>query len=167
MSQISSGIVCGGNNGATKYMVPLPPLLPPSSFSSSSSPSGSLSFSSFIKGKGLVLDYWGAASSNYNNNHKSGFKRRRGRVIEASSDVASPSIWDDWKPSKPKATSTPSFSDILWPSAGSIGFVSHPFLFLILFYQTSRVIIIPMEPICCTIFLIIVIRFRTNKKKTL
>ncbi|KAG4929994.1 hypothetical protein AAZX31_17G093900 [Glycine max] len=93
MSQMSSGIVGVGYIG-TNYMVPL--LLPP--------PFSSLCFNTFIKHKGLVLD----------SNHKG---RRRGHGIVASSNVASPSIWDDWKPVK--APSTPSLSDILWPSAGA------------------------------------------------
>lgn len=95
MSQMSSRIVGVGNIG-TNYMVPLLLLPPSSSFSS-------LCFDTFIKHKGLVLD----------SNHKG---RRRGHGIVASSNVASPSIWDDWKPVK--APSTPSLSDILWPSAG-------------------------------------------------
>lgn len=90
---MSSGIVGVGYIG-TNYMVPL--LLPP--------PFSSLCFNTFIKHKGLVLD----------SNHKG---RRRGHGIVASSNVASPSIWDDWKPVK--APSTPSLSDILWPSAGA------------------------------------------------
>ncbi|XP_027332940.1 uncharacterized protein LOC113847843 [Abrus precatorius] len=102
MSQISSGIVCGGNIG-TNYMVPLS--LPSSSFAS-------LSFNSFIQHKELVLGYWAPS------NHKNGLKRRRREHgVVASSNVASPSIWDDWKPLK--ASSTPSLSDILWPSAGA------------------------------------------------
>nr|AFK42191.1 unknown [Lotus japonicus] len=104
MSQLSSGIVCSGTNS----LVPLLSLPPPSSISSSSS--ASLSFSRFIKGKALVLDYWAV--------NKNCYKRRRGQhVIQASSEFASQSIWDDWKP--PKASSTPSFSEILWPSAGA------------------------------------------------
>ncbi|XP_020225654.1 uncharacterized protein LOC109807525 [Cajanus cajan] len=102
MSQMSSGIVCGGNMGTT-YMLPLS--LPTSS-----------SFASlcFNKRKELVLDYW----AHSNSNHKYVLKgRRRGNWIVASSNVASPSIWDDWKPLK--APSTPSLSDILWPSAGA------------------------------------------------
>ncbi|XP_058762225.1 uncharacterized protein LOC131635607 [Vicia villosa] len=97
MLQMSSGIVCGGS---TRFMVPLS--LP-------------TAFNSFVitqnkKNKGLVFDYWGLSS-------RSGIKRRRNVIIKASSDVVSPSIWENWKP--PKSTSTPSFSDILWPSAGA------------------------------------------------
>ncbi|XP_054805267.1 uncharacterized protein LOC129308234 isoform X1 [Prosopis cineraria] len=44
-------------------------------------------------------------------------RRRRGLRIVASSDVASPSVWDDWKPAK--GSSAPSLSDIVWPSAGA------------------------------------------------
>ncbi|XP_057741855.1 uncharacterized protein LOC130960472 [Arachis stenosperma] len=46
-------------------------------------------------------------------------RRRQPHGIVASSDVASPSpsLWDDWKPLK--SASTPSLSDILWPSAGA------------------------------------------------
>lgn len=107
MNQLSSGIVSSGSNIGTNSLVPLLSLPPPSPFSSSSA---SLSFSRFIKGKTLVLDYWAV--------NKNCYKRRRGQhVIQASSEFASQSIWDDWKP--PKASSTPSFSEILWPSAGS------------------------------------------------
>lgn len=81
----------------------VPPLsLPTSSFSSPLLPLP------FIKGKGLVLDYWTVSH-----------KRRRGHVVVASSDVASPSFWDGWKFKPSKAASTPRFSDILWPSAGA------------------------------------------------
>ncbi|XP_004508777.1 uncharacterized protein [Cicer arietinum] len=62
------------------------------------------SFITTGKKKGLVFDYLG-------------FRKGRRHVIKASSDVASPSIWENWKP--PKASSTHSFSDILWPSAGA------------------------------------------------
>ncbi|KAK7265766.1 hypothetical protein RJT34_33389 [Clitoria ternatea] len=92
---MSSRIVFGGNIG-TNYMVP-------SSFAS-------LSINSFIKGKELVLHSWAPGTSNHRISHN---KQR----IVASSNVATPSIWDDWKPLKP--SSTPSLSDILWPSAGA------------------------------------------------
>ncbi|XP_061364615.1 uncharacterized protein LOC133308046 isoform X2 [Gastrolobium bilobum] len=105
-SRIGIGIVCGGNSG-TNYMVPLSLSLPSSSFSSLAS----LPFNSFIKGNGLVLHNWTPS------NHNNGYERRKGHGIVASSDVASPSTWDDWKP--PKASSTPSLSDILWPSVGA------------------------------------------------
>lgn len=109
MLQMSSGIACGGS---TRFMVPLS--LP-------------LSFNSFFitqnkkkkkKKKGLFLDYWGFSNT-----------RRRNVIIKASSDVVSPSIWDSWKP--PKSSSTPSFSDILWPSAGSF---SNSISFLFFYY---------------------------------
>ncbi|KAK7388983.1 hypothetical protein VNO78_23814 [Psophocarpus tetragonolobus] len=93
MSKVSSGIV---------GMVPL--VLAPCSWCVS------LCFSNTMKSKGLLLDYWAAKSSNDKG-------RRSGHGIVASSNVASPSIWDDWKPVK--APSTPSLSDILWPSAGA------------------------------------------------
>lgn len=104
MSQMSSGIVGVGYIG-TNYMVPLLLLPPSSSFSS-------LCFDTFIKHKGLVLDYWAVSNSNHKYVHKG---KRGGHGIVASSNVASPSIWDDWKPAK--TPSTPSLSDILWPSA--------------------------------------------------
>lgn len=88
---MSSAIFCGGS---TKSMVPLSLSLQPS-------------FKSFTpkkKNKRLVLDYLG-------------LKGRRNLLIKASSDVASPSIWENLKP--PKSSSTHSLSDILWPSAGS------------------------------------------------
>ncbi|CAK8563134.1 unnamed protein product [Lathyrus sativus] len=91
--KMSSVIACGGTS---KFMAPLS--LPPS-------------FNSFVitqnnkMKKGLVLDYWGFSNT------------RRNVIVKASSDVASPSIWENWKP--PKSSSTPSFSDILWPSAGA------------------------------------------------
>lgn len=72
------------------------------------------SFITTGKKKGLVFDYLG-------------FRKGRRHVIKASSDVASPSIWENWKP--PKASSTHSFSDILWPSAGQL-----PFLFIIILF---------------------------------
>ncbi|RDY11900.1 Transmembrane protein [Mucuna pruriens] len=97
MNQMSSGIVCGGNIG-TNYMVPL------------SSKFASLSLNTF-KSKGLVLDYWAPSICI----QKIGRRRRHG--IVASSNVASTSTWDDWKPLQ--APSTPSLSDILWPSAGA------------------------------------------------
>jgi len=87
--QMSSAIFCGGS---TKFMVTLSLPLQPS-FNIKPK-----------KNKRLVLDYLG-------------LKGRRNVIIKASSDVASPSIWDNWKP--PKSSSTHSFSDILWPSAGS------------------------------------------------
>lgn len=104
MSQTSSGMV-GVGNVATNYMLPL------------SLPSSS-SFASFcsntIKRKVVVvLDYWAATNCNHKYIQKG---RKRGYGIVASSNLASPSIWDDWKPLK--APSTPSLSDILWPSAG-------------------------------------------------
>ncbi|TKY55125.1 Transmembrane protein [Spatholobus suberectus] len=108
MSQMASGIVGVGSIG-TNYMLPL--LLP------SSSSFASLCFNNTIKCKELVLDYW-AHSTCSNSNHKYVHKRRRRRHgVVASSNVASPSIWDDWKPLK--TPSTPSLSDILWPSAGA------------------------------------------------
>lgn len=88
MLQMSSVIVSGGS---TKFMVPLSLPLSPS-------------FNIKPKNKRLVLDYLG-------------LKGRRNVIIKASSDVASPSIWENWKP--PKSSSTHSFSDILWPSAGA------------------------------------------------
>ena len=111
--QMSSGIgIARCGNSGVSYMVPLLSL-PPSSFSVHAS----LSFNGFIKGKGLVLDYLAPYNNNNNNNNKNnGYRRRRGHGIVASSDVASPSVWDDWKPLK--GSSTPSLSDILWPSAG-------------------------------------------------
>ncbi|WJX24988.1 hypothetical protein P8452_14069 [Trifolium repens] len=84
----SSSIVCGIS---TKFMVPLS--LPPS-------------FNIRQRKKILVLDYCG-------------FNKVLGTrhvIIKASSDVASPSFWENFKP--PKSSSTHSFSDILWPSAG-------------------------------------------------
>ncbi|KAL2321936.1 hypothetical protein Fmac_026315 [Flemingia macrophylla] len=104
MSQMSCGIVCGGNIG-TNHMLPLS--LP------TSSPFASLCFNTFIKRKGLVLGYWAHSNSNHRYVHKG---RRRGNWIVVSNSVASPSIWDDWKPLKAQ---TPSLSDILWPSAGA------------------------------------------------
>lgn len=92
---MSSAIFCGGS---TKSMVPL---------SLSLSLSLQPSFKSFTpkkKNKRLVLDYLG-------------LKGRRNLLIKASSDVASPSIWENLKP--PKSSSTHSLSDILWPSAGA------------------------------------------------
>ncbi|XP_047147353.1 uncharacterized protein LOC124819807 [Vigna umbellata] len=106
MSQTSSGMV-GVGNVATNCTLPL------------SLPSSS-SFASFcsnttIKRKGVVVfDYWAATNCNHKYIQKG---RKRGYRIVASSNVASPSIWDDWKPLK--APSTPSLSDILWPSAGA------------------------------------------------
>ncbi|MED6216855.1 hypothetical protein PIB30_012024 [Stylosanthes scabra] len=46
-------------------------------------------------------------------------RRKPHGIVVASSDVVSPSpsLWDDWKPLK--SSSTPSLSDILWPSAGA------------------------------------------------
>ncbi|GAU32830.1 hypothetical protein TSUD_208980, partial [Trifolium subterraneum] len=91
----SSSIVCGSSS--TKFMVPL---TFPTSFN-------------IRQKKGLVLDYyWG-----FNKNNKKVLGRRRHVIIKASSDVASPSIWENFKP--PKSSSTHSFSDILWPSAGA------------------------------------------------
>ncbi|XP_045787828.1 uncharacterized protein LOC123883145 isoform X2 [Trifolium pratense] len=87
----SSSIVCGSSS--TKFMVPLS--LPPS-------------FNIKHRKKGLVFDYCG-----FNKNNK--VLGRRHVVIKASSDVASPSFWENFKP--PKSSSTHSFSDILWPSA--------------------------------------------------
>ncbi|KAK7330398.1 hypothetical protein VNO77_24592 [Canavalia gladiata] len=99
---MSSGIVCGCNI-RTNCMVPLS--LP----SSSSFPS--FSYNSFIKpNEGFLLVHWAPSNSN----HK---RRRRQHGIVASTNVASPSVWDDWKPFK--SSSTPSLSDILWPSAGA------------------------------------------------
>ncbi|XP_045787829.1 uncharacterized protein LOC123883145 isoform X3 [Trifolium pratense] len=89
----SSSIVCGSSS--TKFMVPLS--LPPS-------------FNIKHRKKGLVFDYCG-----FNKNNK--VLGRRHVVIKASSDVASPSFWENFKP--PKSSSTHSFSDILWPSAGA------------------------------------------------
>ncbi|CAK8530869.1 unnamed protein product [Lathyrus sativus] len=86
-------IACGGTS---KFMAPLS--LPPS-------------FNSFVitqnnkMKKGLVLGYWGFSNT------------RRNVIVKASSDVASPSIWENWK--NPKSFSTLSFSGILWPSAGA------------------------------------------------
>lgn len=87
---MSSAIFCGGS---TKSMVMVPLSLQPS-------------FKSFTpkKNKILVLDYLG-------------LKGRRNLIVKASSDVASPSIWENLKP--PKSSSIHSLSDILWPSAGS------------------------------------------------
>jgi len=96
--QMSSAIFCGGS---TKFMVPLSLSLP-------LQPSFNIITR---KNKRLVLDYLG-------------LKGRRNVIIKASSDVASPSIWENWKP--PKSSS---FSDILWPSAGS---------FLLLFSFISK-----------------------------
>ncbi|CAK8575300.1 unnamed protein product [Lathyrus sativus] len=53
--------------------------------------------------KGLVLGYWRFINT------------RRNVIVKASSDVASPSIWENWKP--PKSFPTLSFSGILWPYA--------------------------------------------------
>ncbi|GAU32828.1 hypothetical protein TSUD_208960 [Trifolium subterraneum] len=90
----SSSIVCGSSS--TKFMVPLS-LLP--------------SFNIRHRKKGLILDYCGF-------NKVVGRRRRRRHVIiKASSDVASHPFWENFKP--PKSSSTHSFSDILWPSAGA------------------------------------------------
>ncbi|XVF54256.1 hypothetical protein PTKIN_Ptkin05aG0165800 [Pterospermum kingtungense] len=43
-------------------------------------------------------------------------KREYGVVVASSDNVAAP-LWDSWKPEK--SSSAPSFSDILWPSAGA------------------------------------------------
>ncbi|KAI4336043.1 hypothetical protein L6164_014619 [Bauhinia variegata] len=68
----------------------------------------SLSFNNnLIKRKQIVLRGYNSSKG----------RRRGGCGIVASSDVATPSVWDDWKPAK--ASSTPSLSDILWPSAGA------------------------------------------------
>jgi len=101
---MSSGIAGVGNVG-TNYMLPLS--LP------SSSSFASLCFNTTIIRKGVVLDHWAGSNCNHKEIRKG---RKRGHGIVASSNVASPSIWDDWKPLK--APSTPSLSDILWPSAG-------------------------------------------------
>ncbi|XP_027917830.1 uncharacterized protein LOC114176851 [Vigna unguiculata] len=107
MSQMSSGMV-GVGNVATNYMLPL-------LFPSSSSFASFCSNTTIIKRKGVaVLDYWAIGNCNHRDVQK-GRKREHG--IVASTNVASPSIWDDWKPLK--APSTPSLSDILWPSAGA------------------------------------------------
>ncbi|ESW27336.1 hypothetical protein PHAVU_003G193000 [Phaseolus vulgaris] len=105
MSQMSSGIVAVANFG-TNYMLPLS--LP------SSSSFASFCFNTTIIRKGVVLDYWAARNCNHKHIQKG---RKRGHGIVASSNVASPSIWDDWKPLK--APSSPSLSDIFWPSAGA------------------------------------------------
>jgi hypothetical protein len=59
--------------------------------------------------KRLVLDYCGFNKLVLGTRHV---------IIKASSDVASPSFWENFKP--PKSSSTHSFSDILWPSAGML-----------------------------------------------
>jgi hypothetical protein len=95
----SSSIVCGIS---TKFMVPLS--LPPS-------------FNIRQRKKILVLDYCG-------------FNKVLGTrhvIIKASSDVASPSFWENFKP--PKSSSTHSFSDILWPSAGMLLCYYNSFLY--------------------------------------
>ncbi|KAK7255595.1 hypothetical protein RIF29_29008 [Crotalaria pallida] len=94
-----------------RYTTPIS--LPPSAFFSSSPVVAS---QSFIKGKALVLDYchWAASSSSTITSRR---RRRHGMIIVASSSDVSSSIFDDWKPLKP--TSTPSLSNILWPSAGT------------------------------------------------
>lgn len=114
MTQMASAtvVVCGANSGIS-YMVRLS--VPPSSFSSPVS----FSSNSFNKRKRLVLD-------DYRTNN--GYKGRRGHGIVASGDVASPSIWDDWKPLN--SSSTPSLSDILWPSAGCFSLSSSLYLSL-------------------------------------
>ncbi|KAK2411260.1 hypothetical protein P8452_71893 [Trifolium repens] len=89
-SSSSSSIVCGSS---TKFMVPLS--LPPS-------------FNIRQRKKRLVLDYCGFNKVVLGTRHV---------IIKASSDVASPSFWENFKP--PKSSSTHSFSDILWPSAGA------------------------------------------------
>ncbi|CAJ1944024.1 unnamed protein product [Sphenostylis stenocarpa] len=105
MSQMSSGIVGVANSG-TNYRVPLS--LPSSCLFTS------LCFNTTIKPKGVALDYWASSNCNHKDIQRG---RKRGHGIVASSKVASPSIWDEWKPLK--APSTPSLSDILWPSAGA------------------------------------------------
>ena len=44
-------------------------------------------------------------------------RRRKRHGIVASSNVGAAPLWDSWKPEK--ASSAPSLSDILWPSAGN------------------------------------------------
>ncbi|KAK4264240.1 hypothetical protein QN277_025448 [Acacia crassicarpa] len=44
-------------------------------------------------------------------------RRTRGLGIVASTDVASSSVWEDWKPAE--GASIPCLSDIVWPSAGA------------------------------------------------
>lgn len=93
---MSSIIACGG---ASKFMAPLS--LPQS-------------FNSFAITQNKKMKNWGFSNT------------RRNVIIKASSDVVSPSIWENWKP--PKSSSTPSFSDILWPSAGSFPLFFSSFL---------------------------------------
>lgn len=42
-------------------------------------------------------------------------RNKYGIVVSSSGNAAAP-LWDSWKPEK--TSSAPSFSDILWPSAG-------------------------------------------------
>ncbi|XP_024031969.1 uncharacterized protein LOC21393410 isoform X1 [Morus notabilis] len=46
-----------------------------------------------------------------------GRERRRNGIVVASSNVGAAPFWDGWTPEK--ASSAPSLSDILWPSAGA------------------------------------------------
>lgn len=75
----------------------------------------------FNKNKRLVLETYLSFSSNKERNAATvrrgriGRRKSFGHGIVASSNVAAP-LWDSWKPQK--ASSDPSLSDILWPSAG-------------------------------------------------
>ncbi|KAJ0048833.1 hypothetical protein Pint_15270 [Pistacia integerrima] len=87
------------------------------------------SYSSFIlsklndplnRNKGLVLerslDFTFNKERNVVTRGRIGTRKSFGHGIVASSNMAAP-LWDNWKPQK--ASSDPSLSDILWPSAGA------------------------------------------------